>query len=196
MTCDNANVIYKKIINKDFQPELDNVSEGATRPHCRRLKMFPTRSRFPLSSCQPSLDWRWATPCKENSNFHKNRKQKYLICNSLGETLVDEGKPFFPSPLCLGFLEQDVKLVKFGPKLRQQRLVVASRAEPRREEMMKILFVADIKKVQTYQSPSGMTINAGLRQDKCQPSSQPSHNKIHSGWSALPKVFQLNFKVP
>ena len=65
------------------------------------------------------------------------------MCNSLGETLVDEGKPFFPPPLCLGFLEQDVKLVEFRPKLRQQRLVVASRAKPRREE---ILFVADIKR--------------------------------------------------
>ena len=63
------------------------------------------------------------------------------MCNSLGEALVDEGKPLLPPPLCLGFLEQDVKLVKFGPKLRQQRLVVASRAEPGREKVTKILFV-------------------------------------------------------
>ena len=68
------------------------------------------------------------------------------MCNSLGETLVDEGKPFFPSPLCLGFLEQHVKLVEFRPKLRQQRLVVASWAEPEREKVTKILFVADIKR--------------------------------------------------
>ena len=42
----------------------------------------------------------------------------------------------------------------------------------------------EIKQRETYQSPSGMTMSEGLRQDACQPSSQSSHSRIHSGWSA------------
>jgi hypothetical protein len=49
-----------------------------------------------------------------------------------------------------------------------------------------------LNKFESDQSPSGMTMSVGRRQDACQPSSHLSQSKIHSGWSDVAHFLHAN----